>query len=83
MIAAMPGVTMHSRTKVNAFDQAELRATNLKEPCVKRESGALHIEDTYGPGRKNVCQRKSYGDSNTAFGGYNGHAFELGVDRSC
>jgi hypothetical protein len=39
---------------VNAFGQAELRATNLKEACVKRESGALYVKDTFGLGRKNV-----------------------------
>jgi hypothetical protein len=54
VIVATPGVTLHSRTKVNAFDQAELQATNLKELCVMREFGTLHVEDTFGLGRKNV-----------------------------
>jgi hypothetical protein len=66
VIAATPGVTLHGRTKINAFDRAKLQAINLKEPCVKRESGALHVEDTFGPGTKNVSGTVSRNHMETA-----------------
>jgi hypothetical protein len=59
-------MTLHSWTKINAFGHAELQVTNPKEPCVKRESGALHVEDTFGPGRKNVSGSVSGNHMETA-----------------
>src|SRR4051812_9631886 len=52
-IVAAPGVTLQSWTLVNAFDQVELQVANLKGLSVKKEPGALHIQDTYGSCRKN------------------------------
>jgi hypothetical protein len=60
--------------------------TNLKELCMKRESRAFHIEDTYDSSRKNASSRVSENHmraSTPPLMVKNGPVCVPGVDRPC